>query len=119
MTVEDEVDLHVFHPTDEGWKLPFRYLPTILPDDLWVHPANTSMPVKDICHSGGWFDRLGYSDKDQRIAACCGFWMLIDGWMDMPAETDEAFESWLLRVSHLQRLRDFKKILAKRAYMEP
>jgi hypothetical protein len=117
-TVEDHVDLHVFHPTDEGWLLPFRYLPTILPTDLWKQPTNASMPVKDVCHSGHWFERMGYSERDQSILACCGFWMLVDGWMDKLAEKDEVFESWLLRVSHLQRLRDFKKASSKLAYME-
>ena len=119
-TVEGDVDLHVFHPTDEGWLLPFRYIPTILPLDLWEQPANVSEPVKTICHSGRWFERMGYSERDQKILACCGLWMMKEGWQDLEVVQNGNFENWLLEASHLQSLRDYKReTFTKRAHHEP
>ena len=119
-TVEEHVDLHVFHPTDEGWLLPFRYIPTILPLDLWTQPINVSEPVKTICRSGRWFERMGYSERDQNILACCGLWLMKEGWNELEVVPGRDFEHWLLQASHLQRLREYKReTFTKLAHREP
>eukprot|EP00039_Didymoeca_costata_P006681 m.92347 g.92347 ORF g.92347 m.92347 type:complete len:434 (+) comp13348_c0_seq1:47-1348(+) len=115
-TVTAEVNLHVFHPTDEGWTLPYNMLPKVLPDKLVQKPENTSETVKNICHSGGWFERMGYSERDQRILKCCGLWMLKENWLQTPVEAGTTFEQWLISASYLKEGRELPK---KHAYLEP
>lgn len=119
LKVADKVDLHVFHPTDEGWTLPFSMLPEVLPDSYSRRPTNRSMTVKEGCHSGHWFERMGFSDRDIDILKCCGYWMLKDDWGTRLREAEESFESWLIKVSYLSEGRSHFKLLGKKAYKEP
>ena len=104
--VADHVNLHVFHPADEGWTLPFKFLPQILPDSLSERPTNRSREVKEVCRSGRWFERMGYSEKDQRILRCCGFWMLKDSWNTAPPlPAGTPFVNWLEQNSYMAEAR--------------
>ena len=109
----------VFHPTDEGWFLPFKFLPRILPDEISKPPANTSETIKTICKTGHWFERMGYSERDQNIQKCCGFWLMKEGWDTTPLKSGDTFEDWLQSVSHLQAARKMFKVMGKLAYMQP
>jgi hypothetical protein len=118
LAVDRFVDLHVFHPTDEGWLLPYRYLPQILPDHLFVKPANMSVPVKEVCKSGHWFERMGYSERDQNILACCGLWMMKENWQETFLNPGETFKGWLERTSHLKEARKYRASHPKMAFKQ-
>eukprot|EP00040_Diaphanoeca_grandis_P044025 m.269795 g.269795 ORF g.269795 m.269795 type:complete len:304 (-) comp86337_c0_seq1:34-945(-) len=118
VTVKDQVDLHIFHPADEGWTLPFSFLPQVLPDELSKRPENRSLQVKGICNSGRWYERMGFSERDQNVLACCGYWMMKAGWDKDPLRTNEPFLQWLERNSHLTTSKQLMQRLAKKAYMQ-
>jgi hypothetical protein len=119
VTVAAHVDLHVFHPADEGWRLPFQFIPKILPANFSLRPANESEEVKTVCQSGRWFERMGYSERDQRILACCGLWMMKTGWDSDLRLPNEQFAAWLRRNSYIKLAQQFKLQSGKRAYHEP
>ena len=58
-SVASHVDIHVFHPADEGWKLPFRFLPLVLPTNFSQRPQDELLEIKTVCQSGRWFERMG------------------------------------------------------------
>eukprot|EP00035_Acanthoeca_spectabilis_P039727 m.64505 g.64505 ORF g.64505 m.64505 type:complete len:462 (+) comp9723_c0_seq2:168-1553(+) len=118
VSVEDSVDLHVFHPADEGWALPFKFLPRILPPNISTRPKNESEEVKVVCQAGRWFERMGYSERDQRILDCCGLWMLKESWQADPRRSSESFSKWINRNSHIELAKKFKKAQGKPAYKE-
>lgn len=117
--VGDKIDLHVFHPADEGWRLPFKHLPQILPENLWNKPTNQSEEIKKICNAGRWSERTQFSVNDQKTLACCGLWMLKDGWETELRKSGETFDQWLARVSHLEVAKKYKFEQGKKAYLEP
>jgi hypothetical protein len=62
-----------------------------------------------------------YSERDQKILACCGLWLMREGW-DSESNVrvqGEPFSLWLERNSFVHLARQFMARSKKKAHLEP
>jgi hypothetical protein len=71
------VDVHLFHPVDEGYAVPFALLPQFAPrkgePEISI-AANATM--KAHCGIGKWFEKTVFRTREQDIQKCAGLWLL-------------------------------------------
>lgn len=72
------VDIHVFHPVDEGYAVPLSLLPRFAPrkgeEDGAVLAPNAT--YKEHCGVGRWFEKVVFRTREQEVLQCAGLWLL-------------------------------------------
>lgn len=77
---DGSVDLHIFHPVDEGYTIPLALLPRFPnaprkgEEGGAVLPSNTTF--KEHCGVGRWFEKVVFRTREQEVQKCAGLWLL-------------------------------------------
>lgn len=75
------LDIHVIHPTDEGYMMTFAQFDSPLPRAISNVTAGPNDTIKSHCNVGGWFEKIAFGKGSQVILKCAGLW-LIDRYYD-------------------------------------
>ena len=72
------VDIHIFHPVDEGYAIPLTLLPRFAPrkgeENGATLPSNATF--KEHCGVGRWFEKVVFRTREQEVQQCAGLWLL-------------------------------------------
>ena len=69
-------NIHVLHPTDEGYRIQFGWYAAVLPPELSGRTAPLNTTIKAACGVGKWVERTAFRPREQEILHCAGLWML-------------------------------------------
>jgi hypothetical protein len=71
------VDLHMFHPVDEGYAVPFTLLPRFgLRKGEPETTLQSNATMKEHCGIGKWFEKTVFRTREQDVQICAGLWLL-------------------------------------------